>query len=60
MSKAKEEYENCPAYPEHARDCWKVTENKYNCSKNEAPSFFKKLFFCKNDCKYFKTYLQSF
>ena len=56
----KEVYENCPAYPDHARDCWTVTERKYNCGNIEAPSFFEKLYFCKYNCTFFKTHIRSF
>ena len=56
----KEVHENCPAYPDNGRDCWTVTERKYNCGNIEAPSFFEKLYFCKYNCTFFKTHIRSF
>jgi hypothetical protein len=56
----KDKYEKCPAYPQNGHDCWTVTGRKYGCGKNEAPSFFEKLFFCKNSCDFFKTYIRQF
>ena len=56
----KEEYYNCPAYPDNGRDCWIVTGKKYNRGKNEASTFFEKLGFCKSNCNFFKIYIQRF
>ena len=56
----KERYESCPSYPDNGRDCWTVTGKKYNCGKSEAASFFEKLYFCKSNCNFFKTYINRF
>jgi hypothetical protein len=56
----KEGYENCPAYPANGRNCWTVTEKKYDKGKSEALSFLEKLYFCKNNCNFFKTHVRSF
>ena len=56
----KDKYEECPAYPDNGRDCWSVTEKKYDKGKSEASSILEKLYLCKNNCNFFKTYLHSF
>jgi len=56
----KDTYKECPAYPQNGYDCWVVTDKKYNRGKSEAASFFEKFNFCKNDCNFFKTYINRF
>jgi len=56
----KDTYEKCPAYPESEHDCWTVTGKKYNCGKSEAAIIIEKLYFCKNECNFFKTHIQRF
>lgn len=52
-------YENCPAYPNKGRECWKVTGTKCDHGKLEKSSILEKIAFCRS-CGFYTDYAQKY
>jgi len=52
-------YENCPAYPNKGRECWKVTGTKCDHGKIEKASIAEKIDHCRS-CGYYSDYAQKY
>jgi len=51
--------EICPAYPDHGRECWKLTGTRCAGGKYIKASFEEKILHCRNNCKFYKTHLKG-
>ena len=51
--------QECPAYPERGRECWKVTGTKCNGGKLEMASKSEKIMFC-SKCNFYRVYAQKY
>ncbi len=46
----------CPAYPDHGRECWKVTGTLCGQGRLKKADFGEKILYCRNQCKFYKEY----
>jgi hypothetical protein len=48
----------CPAYPDHGRECWKLTGTRCQGGRFVKASFEEKILHCRNECDFYKTHLK--
>jgi hypothetical protein len=48
---------DCPAFPEHGRECWKVTGTTCGAGKYRMAAISEKILYCRSECDYFRRYL---
>jgi hypothetical protein len=50
---------DCTAYPDHGRECWKLTGTKCKGGKFMKTTIEDKLLHCRNECDFYKTHLKE-
>lgn len=55
----KDVYWSCPAFPNHGRDCWKVTGSRCEMGRYEKATIAEKLVHCRN-CEFYVKYANKF
>jgi hypothetical protein len=50
--------DSCPAYPDHGKECWKLTGTKCARGQYETTSLAEKIIYCRNECAFYKKYLK--
>jgi len=51
--------ENCPAYPDNGRACWKVTGTKCDGGKMEMASLGQKIEHCRS-CEFYENFANRY
>jgi len=59
MRCGQETYENCPAYPNRGRECWKVTGTRCDGGRLQMKSMSEKIEHCRT-CGYYQDYAQKY
>ncbi len=59
MNCPEEIRENCPAYPEHGKECWKVTGTKCSQGGHDMSVVSDKILYCRNECRFYKEYIRK-
>ncbi len=59
MNCPSEACEACPAYPDHGRECWKITSTRCKGGKFVKATLEEKILYCRNECYFYKTHLKE-
>jgi hypothetical protein len=59
MKCAKDVCRECPAHPDHGRECWKLTGTKCDRGSLEKASLSEKIIYCRSHCKYYREYVSK-
>ena len=49
----------CPAYPDHGRECWKVTGTLCDHGRLRKTDLSEKIIHCRSNCEYYRKYIKK-
>ncbi len=49
----------CPAYPDHGKECWKVTGTLCDHGRLRKTDLSEKIIHCRSNCEYYRQYIKK-
>jgi hypothetical protein len=59
MDCAEETCRECPAYPGHGTECWKITGTRCAQGALMKASLSEKIIHCRNNCRFYREYVSK-